>query len=165
MLLELARMVLGRVRDLFRPRAALVVESPLLRPQLVALQRAAPVVILDLGRREVVRIGVTTNPSGLFASQSSVEAVADRDQRAPGFLIRDRDSLYDADFRSCVSACGTKCLLTPPRAHLARARRQPTSRGSARQMRLSATAPDSPSDGFPGSLQPVLPTTFPTTPA
>ena len=37
-------------------------------------------VILDLDRREVVRVGVTTNPSGLFASQSFVEAVADRDQ-------------------------------------------------------------------------------------
>jgi len=47
-------------------------------------------VILDLSRREVVRVGVTTQPSGLFASQSFVEAVADRDQLAPRFLVRDR---------------------------------------------------------------------------
>jgi hypothetical protein len=44
-------------------------------------------VILDLGRREVVRLGVTPTPSAQYAAQSFVEAVCDRDERAPRFLI------------------------------------------------------------------------------
>jgi transposase InsO family protein len=36
-------------------------------------------VILDLGRREVVRVGVMSSPSSQYAAQSFVEAVCDHD--------------------------------------------------------------------------------------
>ena len=73
-------------------------------------------VILDLGRREVVRLGVTPAPSAQYAAQSFVEAVCDRNDRAPRFLIHDRDSIYGIEFRRRVSGFGTRCLPTPPRA-------------------------------------------------
>jgi putative transposase len=73
-------------------------------------------VILDLGRREVVRLGVTPTPSAQYAAQSFVEAVCDREDHAPRFLIHDRDSIYGADLRRRVKGFGTRCLLAPPRA-------------------------------------------------
>ena len=78
-------------------------------------------VILDLGRREVVRLGVTPSPSAQYAAQSFVEAVCDRDDQAPRFLIHDRDSIYGVDFRRRVKGFGTRCLVTPPRAPQANA--------------------------------------------
>jgi putative transposase len=81
-------------------------------------------VILDLGHREVVRLGVTPSPSAQYAAQSFVEAVCDRDDRAPRFLIQDRDSIYGVDSRRRVKGFGTRCLLTPPRAPTANAFRE-----------------------------------------
>jgi hypothetical protein len=51
-------------------------------------------VILDLGRREIVRVGVTSTPSAQYAAQTFVDAVCDCDDQAPRFLIHDRDSIY-----------------------------------------------------------------------
>lgn len=78
-------------------------------------------VTLDLGRREIVRLAVTSAPSAQFAAQTFVEAVCDRDNQAPRFLIRDRDSIYGAWFSQRVKGCGAKCLLSPPRSPQANA--------------------------------------------
>ena len=74
---------------------------------------AAAGTILGIVACGVARTGV--------AAQSFVEAVCDRDDQAPRFLIRDRDSIYGATFRPRVKGFGTKCLVTPPRAPQARA--------------------------------------------
>ena len=73
-------------------------------------------IILDLGRREVVHIGVTSSPSARYAGQLFIEALCDGDNHVPRFLIRDRDSIYGTEFRRRVKSCGTQCLLTPPRS-------------------------------------------------
>ena len=73
-------------------------------------------VILDLGRREVVRVGVTSSPSSQYAAQSFVEAVCDRGDQAPRFLIHDRDSIYGTWLRRRLKGFGTRCLVTPPRS-------------------------------------------------
>ena len=73
-------------------------------------------VIVDLARREIVHIGVTSSPSAQYAGQSFVEAVADCDNENPRFMIRDRDSIYGKEFRRRVKNCGTRCLITPPRS-------------------------------------------------
>lgn len=70
-------------------------------------------VILDLVRREIVHIGVTSSPSAQYAGQCFVEAVADRDNENPRFLIRDRDSIHGAEFRRRVKIRGRRCLITP----------------------------------------------------
>jgi hypothetical protein len=72
-------------------------------------------VILDLGRREILRVGVTSTPSAQYAAQSFVEAVCDRDDQAPRFLIHDRDSIYGTWFRRRVKGFDTRCLATPVR--------------------------------------------------
>ena len=73
-------------------------------------------VILDLGRREILRVGVTSMPSAQYAAQSFVEAVCDRDDQALRLLINDRDSLCGVWFRRRVKGFGTRCLATPPRS-------------------------------------------------
>ncbi|MGA7740663.1 MAG: integrase core domain-containing protein, partial [Polyangia bacterium] len=73
-------------------------------------------VILDLGRREIVRVGVTSTPSAQYAAQTLVEAVCDCDDQAPRFLIHERDSIYGTWFRRRVKGFGTRCLATPPRS-------------------------------------------------
>ena len=78
-------------------------------------------VIVDLARREIVHIGVTSSPSAQYAGQCFVEAVADRDNENPRFMIRDRDSIYGKEFRRRVKSCGTRCLITPPRSPKANA--------------------------------------------
>jgi transposase InsO family protein len=78
-------------------------------------------VIVDLARREIVHIAVTSSPSAQYAGQSFVEAVTDRDNQNPRFLIRDRDSIYGKEFRRRVKSCGTRCLITPPRSPQANA--------------------------------------------
>ena len=78
-------------------------------------------VVVDLARREIVHIGITPSPSAQFAGQCFVEAVADRNNVNPRFLIRDRDSIYGGDFRRRVKSCGTRCLITPPRSPQANA--------------------------------------------
>jgi hypothetical protein len=58
----------------------------------------------------------------LCSSRSSlVEAVADRDDENPRFMIRDRDSIYGKEFCRRVKSCGTRCLITPPRSPKANA--------------------------------------------
>jgi len=55
------------------------------------------------------------------SSSSRVEAVCDRDDQAPRFLIHDRDSIYGIEFRRRVKSFGTRRLATPPRAPQANA--------------------------------------------
>jgi len=74
-----------------------------------------------LARREIVHIGVTSSPSAQYAGQCFVEAIADRDNENPRFMIRDRDSIYGKEFRRRVKSCGTRCLITPPRSPKAKA--------------------------------------------
>src|ERR1019366_10453193 len=47
-----------------------------------------------------------------------VEAVGDA---PPRYLLRDRDSIYDARFRTRLRGLGVRCLLSPPRSPLANA--------------------------------------------
>ena len=79
-------------------------------------------VIVDLAPREIVHIGgVTSFPSARYAGPCFVEAVADRGNQNPRFMIRDRDSIYGKEFRRWVKSCRTHCLITPPRSPQANA--------------------------------------------
>jgi transposase InsO family protein len=71
-------------------------------------------VVVSLERRRIVHVGVTAHPTGAWVAQRMIEAVGDAPSR---FLLRDRDSLYDARFRGL----GVRGLLSPPRAPLANA--------------------------------------------
>jgi transposase InsO family protein len=47
-----------------------------------------------------------------------VEAVGDA---PPRYLLRDRDSIYDARSRARLRGLGVRCLLSPPKAPMANA--------------------------------------------
>jgi putative transposase len=76
---------------------------------------------IDLGRRRIVDMGVTTVPSGQYAAQRFVQAVAENGNRAPRLLIRDRDQVYGEEFRRRVRNCGTRAVMGPPRSPTANA--------------------------------------------
>jgi transposase InsO family protein len=75
-------------------------------------------VVLSLERRKIGHVGVTAHPTGVWVAQRMVEAVGDA---PPRYLLRDRDSIYDARFRARLRGLGVRSLLSPPRAPLANA--------------------------------------------
>jgi transposase InsO family protein len=75
-------------------------------------------VVVSLERRRIVHVGVTAHPTGAWVAQRMIEAVGDAPSR---FLLRDRDSIYDARFRRRLRGLGVRGLLSPPRAPLANA--------------------------------------------
>jgi transposase InsO family protein len=77
-------------------------------------------VVLSLGRRRLVHLGVTEHPSAGWAAQRIVEAIADADE-TPRFLVHDRDSIYGSVFRSRIRGLGMRPLATPPRTPQANA--------------------------------------------
>jgi len=77
-------------------------------------------VVLSLGRRRLVHVGVTEHPSAAWAAQRMAEATADADH-VPRFIVHDRDSIYGTAFRARVRGLGTRLLATPPRAPKANA--------------------------------------------
>src|SRR5277367_4212146 len=52
-------------------------------------------VVISLERRETVHVGVTAHPTGAWIAQRMIEAVGDA---PPGYLLLDRDSIYDVSF-------------------------------------------------------------------
>jgi putative transposase len=75
-------------------------------------------VVTSLDRREIVHVGVTAHPTGVWVAQRMVEAVGDA---PPRYLLHDRDCIYDARFRVRLRGLGVRRLLSPPRAPTANA--------------------------------------------
>jgi transposase InsO family protein len=71
------------------------------------------------GRRELVHLAVTTQPTAAWVWRQLVEATAWG--RRPKHLIRDRDAVYGGDFRARAEALGIETVLTPVRAPRANA--------------------------------------------
>src|SRR5260370_28054958 len=70
-------------------------------------------VVISLERRAIVHVGVTARPMGAWVAQRMVEAGRDA---PPRYLLRDRDSIYDARLRAPLPGLGVRGLLSPPRA-------------------------------------------------
>jgi putative transposase len=73
-------------------------------------------VLLVLGheRRQVVHFNITENPTATWTAQQMVEAFPF--DTAPKYLLRDRDKIYGAKFRSRVQGLGIEEVLTAPRS-------------------------------------------------
>ena len=67
-------------------------------------------VILSHSRREVLHFNVTASPSAEWTSQQVVEAFPW--DRAPKYLLRDRDSIYGGFFRQRVANMGIREVIT-----------------------------------------------------
>src|SRR6267378_7588891 len=71
-------------------------------------------VVLAHYRRRVVHFNVTEHPTAHWTAQQIIEAFPD--DSAPSYLLRDRDSVYGAEFRRRVEGIGIAEVLTAPRS-------------------------------------------------
>ena len=71
-------------------------------------------VVLLHRRRRVVHVNVTDSPTAAWTAQQIVEAFPH--DSAPRYLLRDRDSIYGAEFRQRVDGIGIAEVLTTPRS-------------------------------------------------
>ncbi len=71
-------------------------------------------IVLRHDRRMVVHFNVTAHPTARWTAQQIVEAFPY--DAAPRFLLRDRDSIYGANFRRCVKSMGIEEVVTAPRS-------------------------------------------------
>ncbi len=71
-------------------------------------------VILAHDRRRVVHFNVTEHPTEQWTAQQIIEAFPW--DEAPRYLLRDRDSIYGAQFRRRVHSLGTEEVITAPRS-------------------------------------------------
>jgi transposase InsO family protein len=70
-------------------------------------------------RRELVHLNVTANPTAAWVWRQLIAATPW--ERAPRYLVRDRDAVYGRDFLSRTRRLGVETLLTPVRAPRANA--------------------------------------------
>jgi putative transposase len=71
-------------------------------------------VVLVHQRRRVVHFNVTANPTAQWSAQQIVEAFPE--DTAPSYMIRDRDSIYGADFVARIKGMGIDDTPTAPRS-------------------------------------------------
>ena len=71
-------------------------------------------VVLAHRRRRVVHFNITDHPTGVWTAQQVREAFPE--DRAPRYLIRDRDGVYGDQFRDRVREMGLTEVLTAPRS-------------------------------------------------
>jgi putative transposase len=68
-------------------------------------------VVIELGSRRLVHLGVTSNPTDPWVAQQLREATPFRD--GPRYLIRDNDRKYGRSFARIASGTGIEVLRTP----------------------------------------------------
>ncbi|MBA3438927.1 MAG: transposase [Pyrinomonadaceae bacterium] len=67
-------------------------------------------VVLSHDRRRVLHFNVTEHPTAEWTAQQIIEAFPE--DRAPRYLLRDRDQIYGEDFRQRVKGMGVEELIT-----------------------------------------------------
>ena len=70
--------------------------------------------VLAHDRRRVLHFNVTAHPTSVWTAQQIAEAFPW--DGAPGYLLRDRDSIYGDVFRQRVRGMGIREVLTAPRS-------------------------------------------------
>lgn len=80
----------------------------------VTFRRLFVFVILSHQRRRVVHFRITTAPTAAWVSRQLREAFPF--ETAPRYLIRDRDSIYGAEVRHCLTGLHIEEVLTAPRS-------------------------------------------------
>ena len=68
-------------------------------------------VVMELGRRRILSIDVTSNPTAAWAA-SRLRMAVQAMPRTAEFLIRDRDSIYGLHFRETAKALGLQEMVT-----------------------------------------------------
>jgi putative transposase len=71
-------------------------------------------IVLAHDRRRVIHFNITEYPTAVWAAQQIIEAFPE--DRAPRFMIRDRDGIYGEAFRSRVEGMSIEEIRTAPRS-------------------------------------------------
>jgi transposase InsO family protein len=106
-----------------RAQAKGIVATDFFTVETVALRRCYVLFVIDVERRVVHPLGVTTNPNDSWVSQVARNFAADLDDagRQVRFLIRDRDTKFTDQFDSVFASIGAETILTPLRSPKANA--------------------------------------------
>ncbi len=89
----------------------------------ITLQRLHCLFVIEVGRRYLHILGVTTNPDGPWATQQIRNLLMDLGERAAGcrFLVRDRAGQFSESFDAVLANVGIEALKIPPRSPRANA--------------------------------------------
>lgn len=80
----------------------------------VTFERLFAFVVLGLGRRSILRIGITTNPTALWLANQITDTFPW--DTAPKYLVRDNDGAYGEIFTRRLRAMGIRDRPTAPRS-------------------------------------------------
>ena len=82
------------------------------------LRRYYVLFVIEVERRVVHLLGVTTNPNGPWVTQVARNFAADLEEPADStrFLVRDRDPKFTASFDNIFASIGAKTIRTPVRS-------------------------------------------------
>ena len=89
----------------------------------VMLRRYSVLFVIELERRVVHVLGVTTNPNGPWVTQVARNVANDLEDAGGrfGFLIGDRDTKFTASFDEVLASIGVETIRTPVRSPRANA--------------------------------------------
>ncbi|MCA1643904.1 MAG: integrase core domain-containing protein [Chloroflexi bacterium] len=92
--------------------------ADLLTVQTLMFRTLYVLVFIAHGRRELMQVNVTANPTAAWVWRQVIEATPWG--RKPGHLLRDRDAVYGRDFQARAERIGIEAVVTPiasPRAN------------------------------------------------
>ena len=89
----------------------------------VTLQRLYCLFVMEVGRRYVHILGITTNPDGAWTVQQIRDLLMDLGDRAAEFrfLVRDRAGQFTASFDAALTDAGIEAVKIPPQSPRANA--------------------------------------------
>ena len=110
-------------RQFLRAQASGIVACDFFAVDTVLFRRLYVLVFIELATRQVYLAGITTNPTGEWATQQARNIITTLSERTEPtrFLIHDRDSKFTAGFAEVFRSEGIRTIRTPVRAPRANA--------------------------------------------